>query len=137
MQGEKGVVCIVFAAQKGADTHFFQVLFHRFEQAFQLGNEVLFLRFLDEVDDRVHLFQRLFPLFVRMDLALDGGNFPTEFGGFFQILPHFGLFLFRFELGKFSDKNVDVQRFLRLLQGVRKGFGAQPVIVRFKHNLPL
>lgn len=134
MQGEKGVVVIVFAAQEGADAHLFEVAFGGLQEGVELGDELLFSRLFDEVDDLVHLFERLFALVVGGDLALYRRDLSAQLCGKFEIAPHFRLFLLGFEGGKLLAQLVDVERLFGLLQRIGQRLRAHSVIVCSEHK---
>ena len=133
MQRQKRVIVVVFAAEKGADTHFLDVRLGGGDQSVQFRHKFLFARLLNEVDDFVHVVDGLFALFVGGDPGLHGRYFAPYFFGSFQILPNFGIFLLGFERGKLRSKPPDIQRLGSFFQRGAQRLDLQSVIVRFKH----
>ena len=93
VQRHECVVAVVLAAEERTDAHLFDVLLGVRHHAVELGHELLFLRLFDEVDDLPRIVERLAALHVGGDLALDGGDLPSDLGGTLEILPYFRLFL--------------------------------------------
>ncbi len=113
MEGEKRVAVVVLPAKQRADTHLLDVLFGNDEHIVEFGNEVFFLRLLDEVDDLIGVVERFSACAVRGDFPLNGRNFARDLFGTLQVLPDFGQFLLFFQFFELFGTMIDVERILR------------------------